>query len=174
MTKLNNYQDKKYQTDLGYPWEKTSAKTPGIEEIRKSVSQTDRIYSHDLNWYGKIFGWPTFGLIILTIFLEVSWRRYFPLWPAPTIAWIFLGLRWLVFIIIPLMAFLKFKTIYYQALISNISGAIIAGVIISLFLLFWYGTLWTIFNLIGLPLLMIFESVITATIVYGFIKIFKK
>ena len=176
---FQNYQDKQnknlsYQSDLGYPWEKSSENISVEDKKKRMVDQTDKIYGHDLNWYLKIFGWPTFSLIVFKIILEVCYRRYFPLLPEETISWIFLGLRWLTFLIIPLIAFLKFKTIYYQALISNFSAAFIAGVIISLFLLFWYGELWTIFNLIGLPLLMIFESVIIATIVYGFIKIFRK
>lgn len=175
MTELNNYQDKRYQTDSGYPWEKSSAGRSIInknKEVQEEASQ--RVYGHDLSWYGKIFGWGVFILIISIIFWEVSYRRYFPLWPAATISWIFLGLRWLIFLIISLRAFLKFKTNLSQCLISNISAAFISGVIISLFQLFWYGELWTVFNLIGLPLLMIFESVIIATIVYGIMRIFKK
>lgn len=176
---FQNYQDKQnknlsYQSDLGFPWEKSAGEI-SLADKDENVQGVviNRVNGQDLSWYSKIFGWPVFILIILTILLEVSYRRYFPLWPEEIISWIFLGLRWLVFIIIPLIAFLKFKSSCYQCLVSSISAAFIGGVIISLFQLFWYGELWTIFNLIGLPLLMIFESVIIALIIYGLIKIFK-
>lgn len=173
---LDNHQPKKitYQTDSGYPWEKSAGEI-SLADKDENVQGVviNRVNGQDLNWYSKIFGLPVFILIILTILLEVSYRRYFPLWPEAIIPWIFLGLRWLIFIIVPLIAFLKFKASCYQCLVSSISAAFIGGVIISLFQLFWYGELWTIFNLIGLPLLMIFESVIIALIIYGLIKIFK-
>lgn len=175
----NNYQDRENQnlsnqTDQGESGGELGGEAQVIERIKKSVSQTDKIYGQDLSWYLKIFGWPTFGLIILKILLEICYRRYFPLWPEGKIEWISTGLYCFIFLLIPPIAFLKFKANYYQALISNISGALISGIIISFFLLFWSGGLWMVFNLIGLPLLMIFESVILLTLVYGVVKIFKK
>lgn len=176
---IQNYQDKEnknlsYQSDLGYPWEKSSEDISVEDKIKRVVEQTDKIYGQDLSWYLKIFGWSTFGLIILKILLEICYRRYFPLWPEGKIEWISTGLYCFIFLFSSLIAFLKFKANYYQALISNISGALISGIIISFFLLFWSGGLWTVFNLIGLPLIMIFESVILLTLVYGVVKIFKK
>lgn len=186
MTNVNNHQKEKkglplarpedekisYQSDNGYPWEKSSTVTQDENE-QSVINQTDKVFGQDFRWYLKVFGWPIVILIIAEISLEVGVRRYFPLFPEERLWEISLIIRWLTFVFIAIYALKKVRVTFPQLIVSCLSGAFIAGITISLFQLFWYSGLWTIFNIIGLPLLIIFESLIIAVIINWIYKLIK-
>ena len=179
MTFPNNQEKKKteavsYQTDSGYPWEKSPTILATNKKKEEEIKdQVDKVFGQDLKWYAKIFGWPVIILIVAEIFLTVNVKRYLPLLAEEKVWEISLFLQWLVFAFMAIYALKRAKATFPQLIVSCLSGAFIAGIILSIFQLFWYSGLWTIFNIIGLPLLMIFESCIIAVIIYGFFKLIK-
>lgn len=162
-----------YDSDAGYPWEKNE-KAEMTKGPNERMISTDQAYGHDLNWYLKIFGWPVFAFVVLTILLEYLFRRYFLLLPEASSDWIFFLLRSLMYLTISVTAFFKYKSSLAQAMVSCLSGAFIAGIIISIFQLFWYSSWWTFINLISLPLLMVFEGLIYLVVIYGIYNLLKK
>jgi len=159
------------QTDFEYSQanlEVTRNQT-NYQEISHKLSTI--IEGHDFFWYAKIFLWPSVIIIIGEILLEISIRQQLLSLSETTLFFVFLLLSLGGFVAIVLLSFLKFKTNLNQAIIVSLSGAVFTGIIISFFQLIWYRALWTIFNLIGLPLLMILESLIIVLLVYSVLKI---
>jgi len=134
---------------------------------------SEKVYSKDFSWYAGIFGWPAAILVVLQILFEVIIRRQYPLFPAEQ-TWevsILLIVCYLTFITI--LAIKKYQAKQEQVLIANVTGGLITSLAIAIFQLFWHGRLWTIFNLIALPLLSIALGLVLGYMIYKIYKLIK-
>jgi len=179
MQDANHKRDISYSADLGRPWEEGAKMGKSLESEKSESKQEfiqpgEFIYDQTLNWYFKVISWPMFILLLLEIGLRVMQTEYFYDAPLAIFEWLITLARICLFVYLAVLALRQFKATKPQLLAAAIIGALFTGVILAVFQLFWYFKLWTIFNLLGQPLLMAAEALIISWLTFELLKRFKK
>jgi hypothetical protein len=171
--------DVSYSADNGQPWEEDAKMGKALETEhsaaeREFVQPGEFIYGQTLNWYFKVMIWPMFILLLVEIGLRVMQTKYFYTTEPAIFEWLISLARIILFVYLAVSGLRQFKATKPQLLSAAIIGALFAGVILAVFQLFWYFKLWTIFNLLGQPLLMAAEALIVNWLIFELFKQFKR
>lgn len=169
MSQQTHKRDLQYSTDYGHPWE-ADAKTELQPNIRSEKNYLDGfgelIFGKSLRWYKEVAAWPMFILLLLEIGLRVMQTKYF----ATASPELFTGLinftRIAIFVYLATSGVKRYWANKQQILSAAVLGGLVGGVILALFQLFWYHDLWTVFNLIGQPLLLAAEGLVISWLTY--------
>ena len=179
MQSANHKREISYSADNGHPWEEDAHMGRTLEAERSEAKQEfvqpgEFICGKTPNWYFKVMAWPMFILLLLEIGLRVMQTRYFYDAPPEIFEWLITLARIALFVYLAVLAVRQFKATKPQLLAVAVIGALFAGVILAVFQLFWYFKLWTIFNLLGQPLLMAAEGLVISWLTFELLKRFKK
>ncbi|OGY89961.1 MAG: hypothetical protein A2927_02680 [Candidatus Komeilibacteria bacterium RIFCSPLOWO2_01_FULL_45_10] len=150
--------DLHYSSDEGFPWEKDSQTPTEIKESPEPVKSAgnfgELILGKNLNWYKEMTVWPMFILLILEIGIRVLQSKYLVTLNPAIFNWTINAARLILFVYLTLAAVRQFKADKKQTMLGAALGGIMVGLMLAIFQLFWYLELWTVFNLIGQPLLL--------------------
>ena len=164
--------DIKYSSDNGHPWEEGSKVDLAETVSRPMQPQPDynlgeKIYGRSLVWYKNAAVWPMFILLFLEISLRVVQTKFLPLVPDAIFSQSLNILRPVIFIYLTVSAIKTFQATAKQAMAAAVLGGVATGLLLAIFQLLWYFELWTVFNLIGQPLLLAAEGLMVSWLVAG-------
>lgn len=169
MSQETHKREIKYSTDYGHPWEadvKTEPRPNSQPEKNYLDGFGELIFGKGLKWYQEAAAWPIFILLLAEIGIRVMQTKYF----ATASPELFTGLinftRITIFAYLATSGVKRYWATKQQVLSAAVLGGLVGGVILALFQLFWYHDLWTIFNLIGQPLLLAAEGLIVSWLTY--------
>jgi len=173
--------DLKYS--LGFPWEETDEALKEELSLKKEPKQKTRsqagawgefIYGRDLKWYKEVILWPMFLLLIIELGVRVLQTKYLYLWNEQIFSYLIYGARVILFGYLAVAAVKLYRADKAQVLFAAALGGLLTGFVLAIFQFFWYLELWTFFNLVGQPLLMMFMGVAIAWLVVNLLIKFKK
>ncbi|MDP2586387.1 MAG: hypothetical protein Q8P32_01285 [Candidatus Komeilibacteria bacterium] len=169
MTQQTHKRDLQYSTDYGHPWE-ADAKTVPEPNIQPEKNYLDGfgelVFGKSLRWYKEVAAWPMFILLLLEIGLRVMQTKYFITIEPEIFTSLINFSRLSAFVYLTVSGVKRYLANKKQILTAAVLGGLLAGVILGLFQLFWYRDLWTVFNLIGQPLLLAAEGLVISWLVY--------
>ena len=189
MAKLKNQPAHKRAIDYGpaeeFPWQVDAEQSRSLYESSSGDQKINRnnfsesknseaLFTKPMRWYWEIALWPMFILLVLEIGLRVMQTKYLYLWSEEIFGLATFGLRFVLFAYLAITAIKKFKADKKQLYTAVILAGIITGCVLAVFQLFWYFELWTIFNLIGQPLLFALIGLVVAWILSLFLLNNKK
>jgi hypothetical protein len=186
MSENQHKRDIQYSSGLGQPWEEDDDLTEEIEAREKfkqdRQAQTapgniaETFYGRKLDWYKEVVVWPMFILLVVEIGIRVLDRNYLNLLNKEILDYFIYVVRIILFAYLAISAVKKYQASQAQVIFAAVLGGVVTGFLLAVFQLFWYFELWTIFNIIGQPLLMAVMGVVIAwltTFICNF-KQFKK
>jgi len=158
----------KYSSDNGQPWEsdmKTSLEASAKDSEVIKGNPGELIYGRNLKWYQDAALWPMFILLLLEIGLRVVQTKYFSASEPMIFSWLVGLARLSLFSYLAFSAIRQFKATARQVMTAAVLGGLVVGFIMALFQLVWYFELWTLFNLIGQPLVMALEGLVISWLI---------
>jgi len=167
-----------YESDAGHPWEsrpseeqeriyESSTQILEKRKARRLEEAAEFLYGKSLKWYKEVVIWPMFILLLVELGVRVIQTKYLFLWPPQVFNWVITAARIILFSYLAAIGIKHFKANKIQIVVAAIIGGGVVGFLLAIFQLFWYFELWTFFNLIGQPLLLMAEGMLISWLVYS-------